>query len=156
MSVLDPGPVLHFHHRSFEDFLLSCSFRQKLHKLSGIWDRELHERHLALLCLKAMVSSELRFNMGNMDSSSIKNADIDVKSTVSPLISYSSLFWVDHVTQIPSDKKMMKAVQFVIYEKLLFWLEVMSLTGNVHKAYLILRRAATWKVCLHVIYLRYI
>ena len=46
---------------------------------------------------------------------------------------------------------MMKAVQFVMYEKLLFWLEVMSLTGNVHEAYLILRRAATWKVCLQVI-----
>jgi len=151
MSVLDSGPVLHFHHRSFEDFLLSHYFRQKLHELSGIWDRELHERQLALLCLKAMVSSELRFNMGNLDSSSIKNVDIDVKSTVSPLISYSSLFWVDHVTQAPSDKKMMKAVQFVMYEKLLFWLEVMSLTGNVHEAYLMLRRAATWKVCPQVI-----
>ena len=156
MSVLDPGPVLHFHHRSFEDFLLSRSFRQQLHRLSGIWDRELHERHLALLCLKAMVSSELRFNMGNLDSSSIKNMDIDVKSTVPPLISYSSLFWVDHLIQTPSDEMMMKAVQFVMYEKLLFWLEVMSLTGNVHEAYLILRRAATWKVCLQVISLRHI
>jgi len=95
-----------------------------------------------------MVSSELHFNMGNLDSSSIKNMDIDVKSTISPLISYSSLFWVDHVTQVPSDEKMVKAVQFVMYKKLLFWLEVMSLMGNVHKAYLVLRRAATWKVCL--------
>jgi len=156
MSVLDSGPVLHFHHRSFEDFLLSVYFRQQSHKLSGIWDRELHERQLAILCLKAMVSSELRFNMGNLDSSSINNVDIDVKSTVSPLISYSSLFWVDHVTQTPSDEKMMVAVQFVMYEKLLFWLEVMSLTGNVHKAYLILRRAATWKVCLQIFSLRYV
>jgi len=45
-----------------------------------------------------MVSLELHFNMGNMDSSSIKNVDINVKPTISPLISYSSLFWVDHVT----------------------------------------------------------
>jgi len=94
------------------------------------------------------VSSELHFNMCNLDSSSIKNVDINVKSTVSPLISYSCLFWVDHVAQAPSDEKMVKAVQFVMYEKLLFWLEVMSLTSNVHEAYLILRRAATWKVCL--------
>ena len=156
MSVLDPGPILHFHHRSFEDFLLSHYLRQKLHKLSGIWDRELHERQLALLCLKAMVSSELRFNMGNLDSSSIKNVDIDVKSTVSPLISYSCLFWIDHLIQTPSDEKMVKAVQFVMYEKLLFWLEVMSLTGNVHEVYLILRRAATSQVCLQVIYLQHI
>jgi len=51
---------------------------------------------------------------------------------------------------------MVKAVQFVMYEKLLFWLEVMSLTGNVHEAYLILRRAATSQVCLQVISLRHI
>jgi len=101
-----------------------------------------------------MVSSELRFNMGNLDSSSIKN--VDVKSTVSPLISYSSLFWVDHLIQIPSDEKLIDAVKFVMYEKLLFWLEVMSLTGNVHEAYLILRRAATSQVCLQVISLQHI
>jgi len=61
---------------------------------------------------------------------------------------------VDHIIQTPYDEKMMEAVKFVIYEKLLFWLEVMSLTGDVHEAYLILRRAATWKVCLRVIHLR--
>jgi len=98
-----------------------------------------------------MVSLELHFNMSNMNSSSIKNVNINVKPTISPLISYSSLFWVDHVTQAPSNEKMMKAVQFVMYEKLLFWLEVMSLTGHVHEVYLILKRAVTWKVCLQVI-----
>jgi len=153
MSVLDSGPVLHFHHRSFEDFLLSLYFRQELHKLSGVWDRELHERQLALLCLKAMVSSELHFNMGNLDSSSTKSADIDVKSAVSPLISYSSLFWVDHLIQTPFEEKLMEAMKFIMYEKLLFWLEVMSLTGDVFEAYLIMKRALTWKVCLYVIYL---
>jgi len=91
--------------------------------------------------------------MCNLESSIIKNVDIQptAKSTIPTLILYSSLFWVDHLIQTPSDEKMMKAVQFVMYEKLLFWLEVMSLTGNVHEAYLILRRAATWKVCLQVI-----
>ena len=158
MSVLDSGPVLHFHHRSFEDFLLSSYFRQQLqlHKLSGVSDREFHERQLSLLCLKAMASSELHFNMGNLDSSTIKSVDIDVESAISPLISYSSLFWVDHLIQTPSDEKMMEAVKFVIYEKLLFWLEVMSLTGNVHEAYLIMKRALAWKVCFQVISLQYI
>ena len=79
--------------------------------------------------------------------------DIDVKTAISPIISYSSLFWVDHLIQTPSDEKMTEAVRFVMYEKLLFWLEVMSLTGNVHEGYLIMKRALTWKVCLQVIYL---
>ena len=58
---------------------------------------------------------------------------------------------MDHIIQTLSDEKMMKAVKFVLYEKLLFWLEVMSLTGNVYEAYLILKKALSWKVCLWVI-----
>ena len=156
VSVLDSGPVLHFHHRSFEDFLLSSYFQREIHILSGVSERELHERQLALLCLKAMVSSELHFNMGNLDSSTIKNVDIDVKTAISPIISYSSLFWVDHLIQTPSDEKMTEAVRFVMYEKLLFWLEVMSLTGNVHEGYLIMKKALLWKVCFATISLKYI
>jgi len=39
-------------------------------------------------------------------------------------------------------------VEFVMYEKLLFWLEAMSLLGKTYEAYLTLRRALAWKVCL--------
>jgi len=58
---------------------------------------------------------------------------------------------VDHIIQTLSDEKMMKAVKFVLYEKLLFWLEVMSLTGNVYEAYSVLKKVSSWKVCLQVI-----
>jgi len=152
-SVIDSGSILRFHHRSFEDFLLSEFFRQELPRFSAVRDRNHHERQLAVLCLKTLVSSKLHFNMGNLESSVTKNVDIQhtVKSVISPLISYSSLFWVDHLIQTQSDEKMMKAVKFVLYEKLLFWLEVMSLTGNVHEAYLILKKALSWKVCVQVI-----
>jgi len=152
-SVIDSGPILHFHHRSFEDFLLSTSFVQELPEFSVVQDRGHHELQLAVLCLKTLVSPKLHFNMGNLESSTIRSVDIDVKSAISPLISYSSLFWVDHLIQTPLEEKLMEAVKFVVYEKLLFWLEVMSLTGNVHEGYLIMKRALAWKVCLHVIYL---
>ena len=157
-SVIDSGPILHFHHRSFEDFLLSTFFQQELPDFSAVQDRDHHERQLAVLCLKTLVSSKLHFNMCSLESSIIKNEDIrlTVKSTIPSLILYSSLFWVDHLIQTPSDEKMMETVKFVMYEKLLFWLEVMSLTGNVHEACLILRRAATWKVRSQIISLRYI
>jgi len=91
--------------------------------------------------------------MGNLESSTTKNVDIqpNVKSVISPLIAYSSLFWVDHLIQTRSDEKMMEAVKFAMYEKLLFWLEVMSLTSNVYEAYLILKKASSWKVCVQVI-----
>ena len=55
-------------------------------------------------------------------SSTTKNVDIQptAKSTVPPLILYSSLFWVDHLIQTPSDEKMMEVVKFMMYKKLLF------------------------------------
>jgi len=152
-SVIDSGPILHFHHRSFEDFLLSEFFRQELPRFSAVQDQDHHEHQLAMLCLKTLVSSKLHFNMCHLESSTTKNVDIQptVKSVIPPLISYSSLFWVDHLIQTRSDEKMMKAVKFVLYEKLLFWLEVMSLIDNIHEAYLILKKALLWKVCVQVI-----
>jgi len=91
--------------------------------------------------------------MCNLESSTIKNVDIQptVISTIPPLILYSSLFWVDHLIQTPSEEKMMGAVEFVIYKKLLIWLEVMNLMGKAYEASSILKKALSWKVCLKII-----
>ena len=161
-SVIDSGSILHFHHKSFEDYLLSTSFLQALPEHSAVQDQGHHERQLAVLCLKTLVSSKLHFNMYNLNSSTIKNVDIKptVKSTVLPVILYSSQFWVDHLVHIlsdkPSDKKLMEVVKFVMFEKLLFWIEIMSLLGKVHEVSSILKKALSWKVCLQVVSLRYI
>ena len=143
MSVIDPGPILHFHHKSFEDFLFSSSFLQALPNLSDVQDRNLHERQLAAMCLNCLVSSDLHFNMCNLESSGIKNVDIPVtvKSTISPRVSYSSTFWADHLVRTSCDETSMKVVKFVMYDKLLFWIEVMSILGKAHEVSAILRRA---------------
>ena len=141
-SVIDSGPILRFHHRSFEDFLLSSSFLQDFPNFSDVQDRESHERQLAALCLNCMESSELHFNMCNLNSSSIKNVAID--KSISPLVSYSSQFWADHLVQTQCKEISMKAVRFVMYEKLLFWIEVMSILGKAHEVSAILKRALEW------------
>jgi len=149
-SVIDSGPVLRFHHRSFEDFLLSSSFQQQHPNLSAIQNRVYHEHQLTVLCVKTLVSSRLHFNTCSLESSIVKNVDIQatVKSTISPLVSYSCQYWADHLVNTSSDETLMKGVKFVMYEKLLFWLEVMSLLGKTYEASLILRRALASKVCL--------
>ena len=43
VSVIDTGTILHFHHCSFENFLLSPFFKQDLHTLQAIQDWEHHE-----------------------------------------------------------------------------------------------------------------
>jgi len=128
VSIIDSGPILYFHHRSFEDFLLSSSFLQALPNLSGVQDQNLHEHQLASMCLNCMVLSELHFNMCNLESSNIKNVDIPAtgKSAISPLISYSSLFWADHLFHTQHNGALMKAVEFAVYNKLLFWIEAID------------------------------
>jgi len=103
-----------------------------------------------------MVSSELHFNMSDLKSSSIKSWSIPIttKSAVSPLISYSSQFWADHLVQTQHEEILMKAVKFVMYEKLLFWIEAMSILGKAHEVSAILKRALEWPglaVCLEFI-----
>ena len=146
VSVIDSGPILRFHHKSFEDFLLSPSFLKALPELSGVQDRNLHERQLAVMCLNCLVSSDLHFNMCHLESSNIKNVDIpaDVKSAISPLVSYSSMFWADHLVQTPCNEMSVEAVKFVMYEKILFWIEAMSILGKAHEVSAILRRALEW------------
>jgi len=149
-SVIEPGPVLRFHHRSFEDFILSPSFKQQHPNLLAIQNRGYHEHQLTVLCLKTLVSPKLHFNMCSLESSIVKNADLQAttKSIVPRLVSYSCQYWADHLVHIPSDKTLIKAVEFVMYEKLLFWLEAMSLLGKTYEASLILRRVLASKVCL--------
>jgi len=161
-SVIGSGDILHFHHKSFEDYLLSTSFQQKLPELSTVQDRGHHERQLAMLCLKTLVSPKLHFNMCSLDSSVIKNTDIqpDVKSAIPPLILYSSQFWADHLVHTrsdePSDQKPKDGVKFMMHEKLLFWIETMSLLGKVYEVSSILRRALSWKVRFQLISLQHI
>jgi len=142
---IDSDSTLHFHHRSFTDFLLHPSFSQRLGGFSAIQDRDLHERQLAVLCLNTMVSPELHFNMCDLESSNIKNVDIPAtnKSALSPLISYSSQFWADHLVQAQHEI-LMKRVKFIMYEKLLFWIEVMSILGKAHEASAVLKKALEW------------
>jgi len=161
-SVIGSGDILHFHHKSFEDYLLSTLFQQDLPELSVIQDRGHHKRQLAVLCLKTLVSPKLHFNMCSLDSSVIKNVDIqpDVKSAILPLILYSSQFWADHLVHTPSDEpsdqKLKEGVNFVMYKKLLFWIETMSLLGKAYEVSSVLRRALSWKVRFQFISLQHI
>ena len=157
VSVIDPGPILHFHHRSFEDFVLSSFFLQDLPEFSAVQDQGRHEYHLTVLCLNTMVSSVLRFNICDLKTSSIGNRDISAadKSAISPLLLYSSLFWADHLVCTPCEVTLMEVVKFLMYEKLLFWMEVMSLSGRAHEAIVILKRVLAWpalKVCCSLVY----
>jgi len=161
-SIIDSGPILRFHHKSFKDYLLSTLLLKQLPKLSVVQDRGYHERQLAMLCLRTLVSPKLHFSMCSLDSSVMKNVDIqpDVKSMIPPIVLYSSQFWEDHLVHThsdePSDQKLKAGIKFVMYEKLLFWIETMSLLGKAPEVASILKMVLSWKVCFQVICLQHI
>ena len=98
--------------------------------------------------------------MCSLDSSAIKNVDIqpNVISTIPPFVLYSCQFWADHLahtpSEDPSDHKLKEGVKFVMHEKLLFWIETMSLLGKAYEVYSILNMALSWEVCLQLISLQ--
>ena len=93
-----------------------------------------------------MASSVLHFNICGLKTLDIRNRDIPVadKSTISPLLSYSYQFWADHLVCTPCEQTLMEVVQFVIYDKLLFWMEVMSILERAYEAVAILKRTLEW------------
>jgi len=153
VSVIDTGSI---HYHSFVEFLLSSSFSKDLPEFAAVQNRDRHERQLAVLCLNTMASSALHFNICGLKTSDIRNRDIQAadKSAISPLLSYSCRFWAEHLVGSPCEKTLMEVAQFVMYEKLLFWMEVMSVSGRVYEATLILKRALECpelKVCCSLV-----
>ena len=84
----------------------------------AIQDRDYQQRQLAVLCLKTLVSPKLHFNICSLESSIVKNADLQAtaKSTVPRLVSYSCQYWADHLVHTPSDKMLIKGEEQ-------FWIE---------------------------------
>jgi hypothetical protein len=145
-SVVASG-ALRFIHKSFDDFLLpeECPSKYAIRMDES-------QRLLTRLCLTTM-TAELRFNICNLETSCLKNADIAnietrIRDGIPALLSYSCCFWADHLVHTPYDEQMMTAVKGMIFDKLLFWFEAMSLLKEVTRVSHLLLLILTWSnVC---------
>ncbi|KAF5362383.1 hypothetical protein D9756_002772 [Leucocoprinus leucothites] len=142
-SVIDQGATLRFIHQSFVDFLLSPECPDEF----AIKEAE-QQRQLSTLCLTTM-SKRLRFNICGLETSSLKNADVPdietkVKTGIPPLLSYASCFVAEHLCHTPFDERLMNDVRVVFKEKLLYWLEAMSLLKEMHLVVPSLRMVVDW------------
>ncbi|KZP28486.1 hypothetical protein FIBSPDRAFT_927603 [Athelia psychrophila] len=123
-------------HKSFPDYLTDqnvCS--------SKPWfiDVEEHEHALTLWCLRVMNNS-LHFNMGHLKTSHIANADIPdlsahVQAVIPQSMSYACQFWGHHLCQtVPGEPSIHGMILHFFELKFLYWLEVLSLLGEVSLA----------------------
>ncbi|KAF7973534.1 hypothetical protein HWV62_14968 [Athelia sp. TMB] len=119
-------------HKSFPDFLTDPK-----HELEP-WhiDVQKHHHTLTLACLRTM-NQRLHFNMCNLATSHIPNADIPdlcdrVGITVPQSLSYPCLFWGYHIREsLSGDSSLLPLISNFFKEKFLFWLEVLSLMGEI-------------------------
>ncbi|KIO00211.1 hypothetical protein M404DRAFT_153493 [Pisolithus tinctorius Marx 270] len=133
-------------HESFYDFLTD-------HSRSGIYfidtSNTQHTKDLAFAALQ-ILHDNLRFNICELESSYLANAEVDdlskrIEEKIPHHLSYSSRFWARHLQKMVFDLELAVLVKAIIgSKKILFWLEIISLLGMVGKGVKALGTVATW------------
>ncbi|KAJ6549375.1 hypothetical protein DFH09DRAFT_988954, partial [Mycena vulgaris] len=90
---------------------------------------------LAVGCLH-ILQDELRFNICGLGSSHHRNVDVPdlsnrVATMISPQLVYASCFWGTHIQETPFETTILEAINKLLHQKSLFWLEVLSLLGQI-------------------------
>jgi hypothetical protein len=142
-------------HPSFMDFLTrsdrGCPTRFRI-------DIRRENLRMAEFCLRTMIDEQswLKFNICGLESSYKMNADIEglsdrVKAAVSESLRYSCLHWAAHLTYAVTKgnrdehTKLYELLkQFLNKGRPLFWLEVLSLIGEVKAAIASLLLVVSW------------
>jgi hypothetical protein len=125
-SVLDTGSGLRFLHQSFVDFLISLPIESQFRCEKGE-----HEKRLAVACFLIM-EQKLHFNIGNINTSYFLNGGVPHTSEQIPqAVYYSCRFWVTHLNHVDDGEIVLQQVQSFMHQQVLFWLEVMSIRGEV-------------------------
>ena len=131
-------------HTSFRDFLTDAERSRKFHV-------NLNDAHsqLAYGTLRTMLEL-LDFNICKLTTSYSLNREVRdlnqrIKTYIPSALSYSCRFWADHLTHAPTfDNDTFECVLAVFEEKFLFWLEVLSVSGELAIATTALVSLRTW------------
>ena len=133
--------LLHLRHLSFVEFLIDV---ERCHEPRFVIDLSKYRQGLALACLQLM-NSELKFNIGGLETSHCCNKDMEQSIPIPTHLSYSCCFWAEHLVDEKHDRRpLMKEIQILFHVHFLFWLEVLSLIKEMSVAQLALLKAARW------------
>jgi len=131
-------------HTSFRDFLTDP-------KRSGRFYVNLDDTRcqLAYATLRTMQKT-LQFNICELETSYPLNSEVpDLKERIDryipPALSYSCRFWADHLAQVPRfDTNVFEDLRLFMGENFLFWLEVLSVRGEIPLATMALVSLRRW------------
>ncbi|KIN99085.1 hypothetical protein M404DRAFT_155993, partial [Pisolithus tinctorius Marx 270] len=130
-------------HASFYDFLTD-------HSRSGVYFIDTSESsNLAYASLQVLAKG-LRFNICRLENSYLRNSQIPdlaerIESNIPQHLSYSCKFWAKHLEMAKFDSCLATSVQGIVEsEKILFWIEALSLLGALGSAESSLAITARW------------
>ncbi|KZV62972.1 WD40 repeat-like protein [Peniophora sp. CONT] len=130
-------------HASFADFLLSS-------ERSGRFFVDLRsaDRDVALACLSLM-KQQLRFNICGLATSYLPNDRVSdlpamIERNIPASLSYASLYWASHLSDTPPEPLVYDAILEFLSDRLLFWLEVVSLLGAIRDLPAVITSLLAW------------
>jgi WD domain, G-beta repeat len=124
-------------HLSFSEFLCDPDQCPKQFYI----DQRVEDQKLLMACFRLMRG--LRFNICGLESSYLFNHEVKglsqrIEARVGSPLLYSCRFWAAHLRDTMASKydhnAVMTEIEVFLYDHLLFWLEVMSLTNEVAAA----------------------
>ena len=129
-----PEDPIHAFHKSFPDFLTDperCKDKQFLVEPAA------YHAKILLSCLNLM-KARLKKNICNLDDyvvlSEVKDISTQKKEYIGDALGYACKFWTKHLLEIPSTSshigEVQKSIDTFFTTCLLYWIEVLMLTGN--------------------------
>ncbi|KIO05784.1 hypothetical protein M404DRAFT_25077 [Pisolithus tinctorius Marx 270] len=130
-------------HASFYDFLTDRS-------RSGAYFIDTSCSYNLAVATLRILGEELQFNICGLESSYLSNAEVTdllerISKNILPHFSYSCRFWSQHLQKSTLELDLAQLLKALVgSEKILFWLEAMSLLGGVGNAAAVLIYTQTW------------
>ncbi|KIK17096.1 hypothetical protein PISMIDRAFT_15367 [Pisolithus microcarpus 441] len=142
-GVMDHSSPIRPLHASFYDFLMDPS-------RSGVYSIDVSDaKDLAFATLQ-ILRDNLQFNICDLESSYLANSEVSdlserINKKISHHLSYSCLFWAQHLEKTEFDLELAGQVRDIVgSEKIMFWMEILSLLGRVGKGVSALACVRRW------------
>ncbi|KAF8704567.1 WD40 repeat-like protein, partial [Rhizoctonia solani] len=150
LHVSDHSELVTILHTSFPDYMFDKKRSGRFYCEKVSYGRFLAERCFIIL------KRQLRFNICAIKSSYTHNDEISgieeiIHKNVSEDLFYASRFWIDHLTQTEITDDLITIVQNFLSQKLLFWMEVLSLKKCLNTGIAGMTRLNTWLAPLELV-----
>jgi hypothetical protein len=142
---VEPNGLIQVLHTSFTDYLCDG---EACGSLPWFVDPASHHHSLAMSCFTIMRVG-LHFNICGLESLYERNSEVKdmakrIEGSISMDLRYAVNYWADHFSSAMFTINILKSMNEFMHAKFLYWVEVMSLLGNMPSAHYSLGKAMIW------------